>query len=153
MRPVYHWVFKKKGGSNWTELSVWYYYSSKYDVPGNHIRLCGKVSKVSHNAALLIVGSGKRKFYVPSTNRTVVAPCTLPMAYAFLLNSCAVSSVQQLTSSMLSGSVNTVKVAADQSLPVSTDTKILSWLYTGCLLVLQVGSLSKFLSSTKQVYI
>lgn len=37
MRPVYHWEFKKEGGCTWTELKVWYYYSLKYSVPGNHI--------------------------------------------------------------------------------------------------------------------
>lgn len=76
-----------------------------------------------------------------------VLPSTHPTACVFLLNSCAcMSSVQQFITSMLSNSVNTVKITADPRLPVWTDTKILLQLFTGCLLALQIGSLSKFLS-------
>lgn len=148
--------FKKEGGSTWTELRVWYYYALKYNVPGNHIKLCGKVSKkVFHTAALLITDVGKNNFYVPSTNRTVVLPSTHPTACVFLLNSCAcMSRVQQLIASMLSNPVNPVKITADPRLPGWTDTKILLQLFTGCLLALQIGSFSKFLSSTKaSVYV
>lgn len=50
---------RRKEGVTCTELRVWYYYSLKY-VPGNHIRLCDKVSKeVTHTAALLLF-LGKR---------------------------------------------------------------------------------------------
>ena len=102
-------------------MRVWYHYSLKYNVPGNHIQLSGKVSKeVPHTAALLIAGIRKRNFYVPSRNRTIAAPYTLPTAYVFLLSSCAcMSSAQQLTSSTLSDSVNPVKIIADPSLTCS----------------------------------